>query len=108
MIEDNIASMADLAKANKIKVILGSVLPANQFGWSPDAQPADKIIALNEWIRNYAKENKFVYLDYYSSLVDEKKGMKAAYSEDGVHPNSQGYLVMEALLQPVISKLKQK
>jgi lysophospholipase L1-like esterase len=108
MIEDNIMSMAELAKANKIKVVLGSVPPSVKFGWRPDLQPADKIVALNEWIRNYAKANKVMYLDYYSSLVDDNKGMKAIYSEDGVHPNSAGYKVMEGIVKAVIKKLQHR
>jgi lysophospholipase L1-like esterase len=104
MVEDNIMSMAELAKANKIKVILGAVLPANKFGWKPDLQPADSIIALNVWIKAYAQKNHFSYIDYYTSLVDDKKGMKPEYSQDGVHPNKAGYAVMEKLALPVIGK----
>jgi lysophospholipase L1-like esterase len=104
MIEDNIASMAELAKANKIKVILGSVLPANKFGWKPELHPAERIDSLNQWIRQYAKKNKMVYLDYYSSLVDEQQGMKAEYSKDGVHPNKEGYTVMERVVMEAIRK----
>jgi lysophospholipase L1-like esterase len=105
MTEDNIMSMAELAKVNKIKVILGSVLPANKFRWSPNVEPADKIIALNEWIKDYAAKHHFGYINYYDALVDDQKGMKAAYSEDGVHPNKQGYEVMEKVAEPVIRKL---
>jgi lysophospholipase L1-like esterase len=102
MIEDNIASMAELARAHKIKVILCSVLPANAFPWRPEIRPAEEVVNLNQWIKEYAKKNKMVYLDYYSSLVDDKKGMKSAYSKDGVHPNKEGYAVMEKLVEPVI------
>jgi lysophospholipase L1-like esterase len=105
MIEDNISSMTELAQANHIKVILGSVLPANKFGWSPKAEPADKIIELNVWIKQFAEKNHYGYIDYYSSLVDDQKGFKAAYSEDGVHPNKEGYSVMEKIAKLVIRKL---
>ncbi|MEP7278069.1 MAG: SGNH/GDSL hydrolase family protein [Bacteroidota bacterium] len=105
MVEDNIMSMAELARANKIKVIIGSVLPANKFGWKPVLQPADSIIALNQWLKAYADRNHFAYIDYYSSLVDDQKGMKAVYSTDGVHPNKEGYTVMEGLALPVIKKV---
>lgn len=108
MIENNIMSMAELAKANKIKVILGSVLPANQFSWKPEVQPADSIIALNAWIKEYTGKNHFTYLDYYSSLVNDQKGMKAEYSKDGVHPNKAGYEVMEKIALPVIKKVLRK
>src|SRR5450432_1246652 len=104
MIENNITSMAELAKASKIKVILCSVLPVFKYPWKPDIEPADKIITLNAWIKEYADKNSFVYLDYFSSLVNEQKGMKLEYSEDGVHPNKAGYQVMEKLAEPVIKK----
>lgn len=109
MIEENIASMADLAKVNGIKVVLSSVLPAYDYPWRPGLEPAEKIAALNEWIKSYADKNKFIYLDYYSSMVDERKGMKAEYTNDGVHPNEAGYRVMAPLAEKAIAKaLKRK
>ena len=104
MIEDNIMSMAELAKVNGIRVVLCSVLPAYAFPWKPELHPAEKIIALNQWIKKYAKDNKMIYLDYYSSLVDDKGGMKPDYSKDGVHPNKTGYQVMENLAEAVLIK----
>ena len=90
MITNNIFSMVELAKANHIKVILCSVLPAFDFPWKTGLQPAEKIVNLNKTIRKYADANGILYLDYYSSMVNEQKGLKAAYSEDGVHPNKAG------------------
>jgi lysophospholipase L1-like esterase len=104
MIEDNLTSMAELARANNIKVILCSVLPVYVYPWKPDVKPVEKIAALNEWIKSYAERSHFIYLDYYQSLVDERKGMKAEYSRDGVHPNKAGYAVMEKLSQPLIQE----
>ena len=104
MTEDNIMSMAELAKAHKIKVILCSVLPANHFGWKPNLKPADRIVALNSWISAYAKSKHFAFVDYYSPMVDEQQGLKKEYSEDGVHPNKAGYAIMEPLVQEAIKK----
>ncbi len=104
MIEDNIISMTQLAKANGIKVILCSVLPAFDYPWKPGLEPADKIIALNKMIKDYAAKSGSIYLDYYSALVDERKGMKAEYSKDGVHPNREGYKIMEPLAEKAIAK----
>lgn len=104
MIEDNIASMCEMAKANRIDPVLASVLPANRFGWNPALQPADSIIALNNWIRAYAAKNKLRYIDYYSALVDDQKGMKKEFSNDGVHPNKAGYDVMERILLAQMGK----
>lgn len=104
MIENNLASMAQLAKANGIKVILCSVLPAYSFPWRPGIDPVQKIIDLNKWIKDFAKKNNFIYLDYYSAMVDERKGLPAKYSKDGVHPTAEGYAVMEPLAIEAISQ----
>lgn len=104
MIEDNIASMAQLAKANKIKVILCSVLPAFSFPWRKEIDPVQKVIDLNKWIKDYADKSGFIYLDYYSSMVDERKGMNERFTKDGVHPNLEGYKVMEPLAKKAIEK----
>jgi lysophospholipase L1-like esterase len=103
---DNIKAMAQLARFNKIKVILCSVLPASDFKWRPGLAPADKVIALNEAIKNFANENKFYYLDLYSSVVDDNKGMRKDYASDGVHPTAEGYKVMEPLLEAAIRKVR--
>ena len=98
MIMDNIKSMTELAQANHIKVVLCSVLPANRYGWSPEVQPADTIIALNELIKDYARSKRLVYVDFYTALVDEQKGLNPNYGRDSVHPNLDGYKVMEPLV----------
>jgi lysophospholipase L1-like esterase len=108
MIEDNIASMAVLAKSAHIKVILCSVLPAYDYPWAPGRKPAEKIATLNQWIKRYAHQNGCIYLDYYSSMVDERKGMKAAYSGDGVHPNKEGYKVMSVLAEKAVTSALKK
>ena len=103
MIRDNIFSMIELAKANHIKVILCSVLPAYDFPWKPNQEPIAKIKALNVILQNYALANDIVYVDYYSAMVDERKGLKAVYSNDGVHPNKTGYQVMAPLADKEIA-----
>jgi len=104
MILDNLISMAELAKANKIEVILSSVLPAFDYPWKPGLEPAPKIVKLNEMIKSYAEKNDIVYLDYFSSTVDERNGLKKEYSADGVHPNLAGYKIMEPLAEEAIKK----
>lgn len=103
---DNIKAMAQLARFNKIKVILCSVLPASDFRWRPGLAPGDKVIALNEAIKKFATENKFYYLDLYSTVVDDNKGMRKEYASDGVHPTVEGYKVMEPLLEEAIRKVR--
>lgn len=104
MIEDNLASMSQLAKANGIKVVLSSVLPAYSFPWRPGIDPVEKIIDLNKWIKEFAHKNGFIYLDYYSSMGDERKGLQKDLTKDGVHPNLAGYKIMEPLAKKAISK----
>ena len=103
---NNIKAIAQLARINKIKVILCSVLPANDFKWRPGLEPADKVIALNAAIKQFAQEQDYFYLDLYSSVVDENKGMKKEYASDGVHPTVEGYKVIEPLVEDAIRKVK--
>ena len=104
MIEDNLASMAEIAHANGIKVILCSVLPAYDYPWRKGMEPNVKIPELNKWIKNYAEKNKFIYLDYFSAMVDEKNGVQADLSGDGVHPNKKGYEIMQPMVEKAIAK----
>ena len=104
MIIDNIASMSEIARANKIKVIICSVLPANHFPWNPDVKPAEKVIQLNKLLKSYAKKNKLVYADYFSVMVNEANGLKEAWGYDPVHPNEAGYIIMEPIIQKAIKK----
>ena len=108
MIMDNIASMAELAQANNIVPILCSLLPAYECQWNPGQEPADKVIALNKMIKSYASAHKLIYVDYYTPMVDERKGLKVMYQVDEVHPNLAGYHVMEPLVEEAISKALKK
>jgi lysophospholipase L1-like esterase len=104
MIEDNIASMAELAKANGIRVVLSSVLPVYDYPWKPGLEPAPKIIALNKWMKDYAGEHGAVYLDYHSAMADARGGMRSELASDGVHPNEAGYRIMAPLAEQAIQK----
>lgn len=101
----NIKSMCQLARANKIKPVVCSTLPAKGFKWRPEMRPANDILKLNEMIKAYAKENKIPYVDYHSALKDEENGLPKKYSKDGVHPNAQGYAVMESVILPILKKV---
>jgi lysophospholipase L1-like esterase len=105
----NIVSMAQLAQAAHIKVVLSSVLPANHFPWRPSIIPTEKVIQLNQMLKDYADKNSIVYLDYYSAMVDNEKGLPKTLSQDGVHPNLAGYKIMEPLaVKAVNDALKRK
>ena len=102
----NIISMVELARANGVKVILTSVLPAAGFGWNASIKDApQKIAALNNRIAAYAKEQNIPYVDYYKSMVyGDNKALNPAYTKDGVHPTLEGYKIMEALIKEAIDK----
>jgi acetyl esterase/lipase/lysophospholipase L1-like esterase len=100
----NLASMADLARANNIKVVLSSVLPAFDYPWKPGMKPNEKIPALNNLIKEYATANKIVYLDYFLAMGDERNGLRAGLGDDGVHPNLEGYKIMEPLAERAIAE----
>ena len=104
MIQDNLASMAEIARANGIRVVLASVLPAHDYPWKRGLDPAPKIVALNSWIRGYAEETGAVYLDYHSAMADARGGLRADLTEDGVHPNAAGYAVMAPLAEAAIAR----
>ncbi len=102
MITDNIFSMIELAQIHHIKVILCSVLPANFFYWNPKEKPADRIIELNTILKEYTHSKKIPFVDYYSAMVDNQKGLKSEFSEDRVHPNTAGYEIMSLLIEKEI------
>jgi lysophospholipase L1-like esterase len=104
----NVCSMVELAKYHKCKVILTSCLPAGGFCWRPEIKDAmEKIQHLNARVQEYAKKNKIPYVDYFSAMVTaDGTGMRPELAQDtpGVHPNVEGYKIMEGLLLPVIQK----
>jgi len=108
MIEDNLASMAELANANGIKVVLSSVLPVLDYPWKKGLEPAEKIVTLNVWIKAYCEKKGFIYLDYFTPMADERHGMKAELTYDGVHANVAGYKVMEPLVEAAIQQALKK
>ena len=100
-IADNIFSMTEIAKANNIKVYICSVLPAKDFPWSPGLNPAKKVVNLNTILENYCEKNNIKYVDYYSRMNDGNGGLKVpefTSEDDLVHPNKQGYSVMESVI----------
>ena len=104
MIEDNLASMTEIAQANGIRVVLSSILPVFDYPWKPGLEPAPKIMAINAWMKDYAAKHHAVYLDYHSAMQDERHGLKAELGYDGVHPNEAGYRLMATLAQRAIEE----
>jgi lysophospholipase L1-like esterase len=105
MIEDNLASMTELAHAHHIRVVLSSVMPVGDYKYPQSSNhPAEKIIALNAWIKAYAQREHAIYLDYYDALLDADHALKKELSDDGLHPNAAGYAVMSPLAQQAIDQ----
>ena len=104
MIEDNLQSMTEIAKANGIRVVLSSVLPVFEYPWRKGLEPAPKIVALNAWLKDYASRAGAVYLDYHSAMADARQGLPPALSSDGVHPNEAGYRIMAPLAEQAIGE----
>jgi lysophospholipase L1-like esterase len=113
--EGNLATMSELAKLHKIRVVLSSVMPVSDVTSAEgkhivqtERRPPEKILALNEWIKKYAADNGHVYLDYFSATVDEKGFLKSGITNDGLHPNAAGYAVMAPLAEKAIQEAMKK
>jgi lysophospholipase L1-like esterase len=110
MIQDNYASMAELARTNGIKVVFASVLPVHDYGKTKvtERRSPEQILQLNQWIKNYCAKNGHVYLDYFSKMVDDKGMLKVELANDGLHPNAEGYKIMAPLAEAAIQQALRK
>ena len=106
MITDNIFSMAELAIANNIAVVLCAVLPAGDFSWNPGLEPAKKVVELNKRLKAYATRHSLEYVDYFTPMANERNGLKTELGDDGVHPNAAGYAIMEPLVEEAIAEVR--
>jgi lysophospholipase L1-like esterase len=104
MIQDNFVAMADIARANHIRVIFTSVLPVADYPWKKGMEPVGKIHDLNIWLKSFSAQNNLGYVDYFSAMADAAGGMKEGISIDGVHPNKAGYDIMEPLASAAIAQ----
>jgi acyl-CoA thioesterase-1 len=110
-IEDNLSMMGELAKAHNIKVLFASILPVSDYHKDADpryemtkTRPPATIEQINRWLQEYCTKQGFVYVDYYSAMVDDKNQMKADLADDGLHPNSKGYRVMSPIALEAIGR----
>ena len=107
-IEANYASMAELARAHRIRVVFASILPVHNYAHDAEEsfalRPRDRILALNKWLKDYCAKNRFVFIDYFSALVDERGMLKRALADDGLHPTDAGYKIMAPLAEKAIQK----
>lgn len=104
VIAGNIVSMAELARANGIRVVICSVLPAYDYPWRPGLHPDEKIPALNAMLKEYAAREEFVYLDYFGRMNDGNNGLQEGLASDGVHPTTEGFNIMGPMAEKAIEK----
>ena len=110
-VQDNLASMAELAKVHGIRVVLASLLPVSDDKKDAQGQPVTRtrdrppatIRALNEWLARYARENGHVYLDYFAATADAAGLLRGDLNDDGLHPSAAGYAVMAPLAEKAIA-----
>jgi len=101
-IQNNIMAMVQMARANKIAVVLATIPPSADFPWRRGMEPASKIIKMNEWIRDYAKREDLVLADYHKALANPEGGFRAEWSADGVHPNAEGFKILSPLAEDAV------
>jgi len=104
MIEDNFESMVAIAKANGIRMVISSILPASHYPWKPEEQPAEPIRAMNMRLKALAEREGLVYLDYYTPMANAQGGLDPQLAKDGVHPTAKGYAVMSPLAEKAIAE----
>lgn len=102
--KNDIRAMVDLAQANGIKVVLGSILPTERFNWRPDLRPVTQVRLLNIWLQAFARERGLVFADYHGALATPTGGLPAALSADGVHPNRAGYTAMRPVVLAALTR----
>jgi lysophospholipase L1-like esterase len=103
MIEDNLTSMAQIARSNGIHVVLASITPVYDYPWKPKTFPTDTIRTVNQWMQTFCATHHFTYLDYYTAMADEHGAMLPGLSSDGVHPLAKGYAIMAPLAEKAIA-----
>ena len=107
MIFDNITSMAEIGLKHFMKVALSTILPVDKYDWNENIKDVpEKISKVNSLLKEYSAENNLIFINYYSSMVNENKGMKSSYANDGVHPTKEGYGMMAVVLKNALSGVK--
>jgi lysophospholipase L1-like esterase len=103
MIEDNLMSMLAIARANHIRFVVSSILPADHYNWKPGVEPAEQIRSMNRRLKALCEREHLVYLDYYSEMTNAKGGLDPDLAADGVHPTAKGYAMMAPLAEKAVA-----
>ena len=100
----NIESMCELAAVHGIIPVLTTLFPAGKIGWRPGITDAlQQVQSLNGKIRAYARANGLQCIDFEPLMADENGITRADLCADGIHPNIEGYKVLE---EAVLKALK--
>jgi lysophospholipase L1-like esterase len=113
-IRNNLMMIAELAEFNQIQPLFASLLPVSDYHKDVNPQyqqtthrPPSTILELNGWLRGFCQQHHFTYVDYYAAMVDKAGYLQADFSDDGLHPNAQGYRIMAPIaIQAIDSTLK--
>jgi len=100
--QNNLMAMCEIAKAHKLRIVLGSVPPASKYWWKPESKPKPAALAMNEWLRAYAKQIRAKYADYAAALTDASGNVKLELAKDEVHPTPAGYAAMRTVAKAAI------
>ncbi|RRA49501.1 GDSL-type esterase/lipase family protein [Acidipila sp. EB88] len=105
-IESDYASLAELARANGVRVVFSSVMPVSNYVFPnmTTGRPPAQILTLNAWLEHYCAANSLVYLDYFKAMVDPAGMLRRELSGDGLHPNPAGFAAMTPLAAAAIDK----
>jgi lysophospholipase L1-like esterase len=107
-IKNNIRSITEFAQMHGIQVVIGSILPAKVFSWRPGMKPAQDIQTMNKWLKTYADNSGFIYVDYYSAMADAEGGLPVELSQDGVHPSPAGYAIMKNIAAAAMRQARKR
>ena len=100
--QNNLMAMCEIAKAHKLRIVLGSVPPASKYWWKPESKPKPAALAMNEWLRAYAKQIRAKYADYAAALTDASGNVKLELAKDEVHPTQEGYALMRPIAEAAL------
>jgi lysophospholipase L1-like esterase len=100
--QNNIMAMCEIAKAHKLRIVLGAVPPASKYWWKPEARPKAAALAMNDWLRDYARQIGARYADYASVLTDSSGAVKPEFAKDEVHPTPAGYAAMRPVAEAAL------
>jgi lysophospholipase L1-like esterase len=98
-VERELEAMYVEARAAKIPVVAGSIIPYNI---ATEGQNM-RMRAINAWIRDYAaRHSDVVFCDTRAAVAAPHAPDLLVSSPDHLHPSPNGYKLMAAALEPVI------